>query len=75
MTIGQIIREYGQTLEVEHEGQIETCFARKNTESLVIGDFVEFSQDLHVIEKSDCPAPPCWPALIAIIPSKKWLPI
>ncbi len=42
---GQIIREYGQTLEVEANGQIHTCFARKNLDSLVIGDEVEFAVD------------------------------
>lgn len=51
MTVGQIIREYGQTFEVEHAGKIVSCFARKNTDSLVIGDFVEFSETLQVIEK------------------------
>ncbi len=52
---GQIIREYGQTLEVEAEGQLYTCFARKNIDSLVIGDWVEFKIDPQtgqgVIEK------------------------
>ena len=42
---GQIIREYGQTLEVECNNKIYTCFARKNLESLVIGDYVDFSID------------------------------
>ena len=52
---GQIIREYGQTLEVEENGQIHTCFARKNLDTLVIGDYVEFIIDPQtgqgVIEK------------------------
>ena len=42
---GQIIREYGQTLEVEKAGQIFTCFSRKNLDSLVVGDYVNFSID------------------------------
>ncbi|MCX7123468.1 MAG: ribosome small subunit-dependent GTPase A [Gammaproteobacteria bacterium] len=42
---GQIIREYGQTLEVERDGQIHTCFARKNLDTLVIGDYVDFAID------------------------------
>lgn len=42
---GQIIREYGQTLEVEKAGHIYTCFARKNRASMVVGDEVEFSFD------------------------------
>ncbi len=42
---GQIIREYGQTLEVERDGQVYLCFARKNLDSLVVGDQVEFELD------------------------------
>ena len=52
---GQIIREYGQTLEVEANSQIHTCFARKNLDTLVIGDYVDFIIDPQtgqgVIEK------------------------
>ncbi len=40
--IGQIVREYGQTLEVESGKAIYLCFPRKNIDSLVIGDQVEF---------------------------------
>src|ERR1700677_2125663 len=46
--IGQIIREYGQTLEVESERIVYLCFPRKNLESIVIGDFVEFDWDAAV---------------------------
>lgn len=42
MIKGQIVREYGQTLEVESNQQIYECFARKNMDSTVVGDFVEF---------------------------------
>lgn len=40
--IGQIVREYGQTLEVESGHAIYLCFPRKNIDSIVIGDQVEF---------------------------------
>jgi len=43
--IGQIICEYGQTLAVESEQEIYTCFLRKNLESVVVGDFVAFDWD------------------------------
>lgn len=39
---GQIIREYGQTLEVESDGIVYLCFPRKNLDSIVVGDWVEF---------------------------------
>lgn len=45
MLKGQIIREYGQTLEVEAAGQVYVCFARKNCDSLVVGDWVDFHYD------------------------------
>ncbi len=44
--IGQIIREYGQRLEVEADRSIYMCFPRKNLESIVIGDYVRFDFDL-----------------------------
>lgn len=43
--IGQIIREYGQTLEVETERTVYSCFSRKNLQSIVTGDFVKFNWD------------------------------
>ncbi len=42
---GQIIREYGQTLEVDSQSRIYSCFPRKNIPSLVVGDWVEFDWD------------------------------
>lgn len=39
---GQIVREYGQRLEVESGDTLYQCFVRKNIDSIVIGDFVEF---------------------------------
>ena len=43
--IGQIVREYGQTLEVEKDSAIYLCFPRKNIESTVVGDWVRFEFD------------------------------
>lgn len=50
MMIGQIVREYGQTLEVSSEGKIYICFPRKNIDSLVIGDFVKFEWDANTAQ-------------------------
>ena len=72
MHTGQIIREYGQTLEVEAKGHIYTCFARKNRDAMVIGDRVEFSYDPQteqgVIEK-------CLPRSSVIARSDRYHPV
>lgn len=48
--IGRIVREYGQTLEVCSEGQVYTCFPRKNIDSTVVGDFVKFEWDQNTAQ-------------------------